>query len=143
MKTKANGVVRKRSHVPDGMSVSPQKSCAAIARGNEHAPRTQHEKQKALTIDRKCETWSSGGGLLSGLDPRRAGLRSGSHSSPGGDARHVFPDYFGVYLGTWLQPLPSELQQTAPRGCLLLFTHTHTHPSHTAHLKRQCPFSPL
>lgn len=54
---------QKRPHVPDGMSVSP-KSCAAIARGNEHAPRTQHEKQKALTIDRKCETWSSGGGFF-------------------------------------------------------------------------------
>lgn len=22
-------------------------------------------------------------------------------------------------------------------------SHTHTHPSHTAHLKRQCPYSPL
>lgn len=96
-------------------------SCATIAHGNEHT-RERSVKAKALTIDRICETLSGGG--FSGLAPRRAGLQLGSHSSLG-DARRVFQTIL-EYLGTWLQPLPSELQQTAPRGCLLLLTH----PSH-------------
>lgn len=48
-----------------------------------------------------------------------------------------FPPTIFESMGTRLEPLPSELHQTAPKGCLQLLTH----PSPVSHLKRQCSYS--
>lgn len=63
---------------------------------------------------------------LSELDAQNARLESGLHSSEAAGLS-VFPSILES-LGTWLEPLPSELHHTAPNGCLLLLTHPSPHP---------------
>lgn len=60
------------------------------------------------------------------LDPQNAQLHFVLHSSLVAGLS-VFPTIFES-LGTWLEPLPSELHHTTPKGCLLLLTHPSPQP---------------